>query len=169
MGETSLASEGSLWMGASAAVRVPWGRIRVGPRARFATQSGASSSKPAVYEEDKDADLARLAAELLLEADRPFALGPLWLSPGLAVGGTWMRSQASHEEKVTVVHAIEPVAEGRLTLTVPIGQRLGLEVALGFAITPPLGTGPSTQEDFTLPAAPLGRMRGGIGLRYGRP
>jgi hypothetical protein len=169
MGETSLASEGSLWMGASAAGRVGWGPTRLGTRARFSTQTVASASKPAVYKEDKDADLARLAAELILEAEHPFALGPVWLSPGLGVGGTWTRNRASHEEKMTVVHAIGPVVEGRLILTIPLGQHLGLEVGLGLAIAPALGTGASRQDDFTVPAAPLGQLRGGIGLRYGRP
>jgi hypothetical protein len=156
-------------VGASVGVRVGWGPICLGPRARFATQTVASASRPAVYKGDKGADLGRLAADLMLEVERPFALGPVWLSPGLGIGGTWMRNRASHEEKVTVVHAIGPVGEGRVTLTIPLGQRLRLDVGLGLAIAPPLGTGPSTQDEFTLPAAPLGQLRGGLGLRYGRP
>src|SRR5439155_20689869 len=53
MGETALATDGSLWSGASAAAGLRWGRFRLGPRARFAAQVVASRSQLAVYEADK--------------------------------------------------------------------------------------------------------------------
>jgi hypothetical protein len=168
IGETSVGNDRSLWTGASAAARMRWGRLRVGPLARFAATI-ASGSSPALYREDKDAELGRLAAELLVTADRPIPLGPLWLSPGVAVGAGWVRSKASHEEEATVVHALGPRAEARLTLTIPFGPRLGLDVGLGVGLTPRLEAATSVQDDFTLPAAPPAQLRGGFGLRYGLP
>jgi hypothetical protein len=167
MGESGVASEGSVWMGASAAARSGWGTFRIGPRARFTSQTVASRSQLAVYEENQDADLDRLAAELLVEAERPFAVGAVWLTPGLGAGARWLRTRASHEEQQTVASAINPIAEARLTLTVPLGGRLGLDLAVGLVVAGPRGA--AVQDDFTLPAAPAGQLRAGLGLRYGRP
>jgi len=168
MGETGLASDRSLWAGASAATRMRWGGFRLGPRVRFAAQAVASDARRAVYKDDRDADLRHLGAELLLALDRPFALGPLWLTPGLGLGAAWSRARAVHEERTTVADSFAPRAEADLTLTIPLWRRLGLDVGLGFAVTPALRHF-TEQDDFTIPAAPAGQLRGGLGLRYGRP
>jgi hypothetical protein len=91
------------------------------------------------------------------------------LGPGLGIGASWLRARASHEEHDADVASVAPVAEGRATLTVPMGRGFGIDLGVGFALSPTAAAGPVEEDDFTLPGRPRAGLRAGIGLRWGGP
>jgi hypothetical protein len=150
-GETAVGSDGSAWLGGTAGVCLAMGRICLGPAARFAAADG------------------RRALDGLLAARLPIALGGLTLAPGLAVGYGWHHRAAdlhqlqADQQLVGVVGETGPVSshgprlEGELSLSIPLGASLALELRTGLGGAPQVEAGPRLH------------LRGGLGLRVGGP
>jgi hypothetical protein len=164
-GETSLATDGSIWFGLSAGLCVPMGPVCTGALARVA-------SDPGRWGDSQDRHSSRLAADVLLGAALPFRRGRLTLLPALALGVGWMRTSAL---KSTVSGDTLDVDSGgirtssSIQISFALSPRLALDLGLTVDFAPLAHTAPYDAEATFLAGEPLAYFRAGVGLRIGLP
>ena len=179
-GQTSLATDGSLWMGAALGACVRVGSFCVGVEIQVAGDTAATGNIGARYtaipegsgascQEAQQHKLTRLAAEALLTADLPLRIGAGTLGPGIGLGAGWLSTSAvlgTHGANAT---AVGPRAETRILFSWPLAWGLAVDVALWADISPLAHRTHFTAGGFDLPGEPLGFLRTQLGLRYGPP
>jgi hypothetical protein len=179
-GETSVATDGSLWMGAAlgACVRVGWScvglQIQVAGDTATTGHVGARYTAPpdssgAGCQEPQQRKLTRLGAEALLTADLPLRIGAGTLGPGIGLGAGWLSTSAVLDDHGANETAVGLRAATRILLSWPLAWGLALDVGLWADILPFAHTNKFTKGGFDLPGEPRGFLRAGLGLRYGPP
>ena len=153
--ETSLASDGTRWLGAQFGACIMFGPLCAAARLRFATVVGGT--------EDWRADLDRHSVELLLGADLPLHCGRATFSPGLAAGIGWTHTHEEDSPRGGETGGLR--AEAHAGLAYPFSRRLAAEVALTIAVTQ--ATPVETSSPIPLPDEPRFLTRLGAGLRFG--
>jgi hypothetical protein len=166
--ESALASDQSLWWGASLGGCLTVGRLCLGLLGRFAADGGAGGASPARFRQTSPATLDRLSLEALLGGDVSVSSGRFDLSVGLAAGVGRLASDVRSDEFGRQVSGIGPRAEGHVNLALLVASQLGLDVELAASVAPTARRQPSTAGYFTVPGEPLGQLRLALGARWGR-
>jgi hypothetical protein len=164
--ETSVALDTSVWFGARLAGCVRLGPTCLGALARFAADPGLAG-------DSAELDTTRMGLDVLLVVDFPFDLGPVFLTPGAGFGAGWMRSRGKGAGRGTeddvYVDAGGMRADAHVMLTIPVGAGLSLDFGLGLDVWFLTHTAPFDVDGRSLAGEPRGRLRAGLGLRYGAP
>jgi hypothetical protein len=164
--ETSLATDGSVWIGIAAGVCVPIGRACAGALVRVSMDSELTGDSRARHS-------GRLATDVLLGGALPLRFGRLTLLPGLAVGLGWLRTFGL----TTSATDPDPVdADGgglrtgaSLRLAYTVTSRLAVDLGIAADIAPFAHTAAYQSQAVVLPGEPRGYLRSGIGVRWGSP
>jgi len=175
--EPSLATDGSLWMGAGLGACVRVGRFCVGLGIHVAGDTATTGNISAHYAEVSDSSaascteehraLTRLDADALLTADLPIRLGAAGVAPGIGFGAGWLSTSAALGDHAGTVTTVGPRAEARILLSWPLGWGFSADIALRADVVPLAHRTHLTSGGFDLPGEPLGFARLGLGLRYG--
>lgn len=176
--QTSLATDNTLWMGASvgACVRVGW--FCLGLQTQFAGDTVLAGNIGARYAPEggascQDTDptlprqLTRMGAGALATMDLPLRIGPATFGPGLGVGMAWQSTRATLGDHSGNATSLGLRTATHLFLSWPLFGGLALETALWADLHPLAHTGDFKAGGFVLPGEPLGFMRFELGLRYG--
>ena len=176
-GETSLASDGSLWMGAALGACVRVGSFCVGLQIGVAGDTATTGNVGAVYAatcvsssagfQPQQRELTRLGAEALLTADLPLRIGAGTLGPGIGLGAGWLSTTAILGDHSANATEVGLRAETRILLSWPLAWGLAADVGLWADVLPFAHRQRFTSNGFDLPGEPLGFLRAGLGLRYG--
>ncbi len=161
--ETSVATDGSIWLGVNAGVCVPIGPVCAGALARVASDSGWSG-------DSEDLRSGRLAADVLLGAAVPVRHGRLTLLPGLALGLGWMRISALHaigDTRTADVDTGGVRASASFRMSFRILDDVALDLGLAADLAPLAHTAPYNAEATFLSGEPLAYFRLGLGVRIG--
>jgi len=152
--ETSRATDGSSWLGASAAGCGRLGPICAGGVLRGAADTGWST----------DSTHSRREADLLATAEWPLGGGGFSLTPGIAIGLGWLQAQelGPHHDQTQDTGGL------RAGATLALGRALGAGFAIGLVLSVDrfVAGGDASATDGTA-IAPTGQLRAGLGLRYG--
>jgi hypothetical protein len=177
-GETALATDGSLWMGAGLGACVRVGQFCIGLGIHAAGDTAATGKIGAVYNatssesapactDETQRKLTRFGADASLTADLPLRVGAVALGPGIGLGAGWLSTNAALGGHAGTASTIGPRAEARLLLSVPLGWGLAVELIFRADVAPLAHRKDLSAGGFTLPGEPLGLLRLGLGLRYG--
>jgi len=178
MGGTSLATDGSLWIGAGLGACVRVRSFCIGLEIQVAGDTAAtgnigarytavSDSPAASCNEQQQRELTRLGADALLTADLPLRVGIGTLGPGVGLGAGWLATTALLGDHGGNATTVGPRAEARIVLSWPLALGLAADVGLRADISPFAHRKHLTSSGFELPGEPLGFLRVGLGLRYG--
>ncbi len=158
--ETTLASDSSLWFGATATACTSLAPFCVGPRLRVAYDSG-------LYGDYDVTQSSRLDVDLLVAAELPLEIGPVTLVPGLGAGVGWL-----HGERTTSSGAHDqdrggPRLDARVAVEVPLG-RVAFVAYVGITVSPVADTSVTRDADGTYwPGEPRFAGELGLGIRLG--
>jgi hypothetical protein len=155
--ETGVGSDRTTWFGVALGACVRLGPLCAGGRLRLAAVTGG----PGEWQQEMD----RQAVETLVGVDAPVRRGRVTLSPGIAVGVGWIRTEEESANRGQATTGLR--AETHLALSFPLGGRVALEGALSLEVGQTLDAeAPSTEA---LPADPRALVRAGVGLRFEGP
>ena len=177
-GETALATDGSLWMGAALGACVRVGAFCVGLQIQVAGDTATTGNIGARYTATPDGSgascqapqqrkLTRLGAEALLTADLLLRIGAGTLGPGIAFGAGWLSTSAVLGDNGANATSVGPRAETRILLSWPLAWGLAVDVGVWAEILPLAHRNHFTTGGFDLPGEPLGLLHTELGLRYG--
>jgi hypothetical protein len=158
--ETSLGSDRTSWMGMQIGTCISLGPICAAARLREARVVAGDGIWAG-------GTIERESVELLVGIDIPFALGDKTLSPGFAAGlgaiRTEMAGAMAGDDRDDGSAGLR--ADVHVTLTVPLGRRLALDLSMAADMSQ--ATRVQWSSDMQMPAEPLVLLRFGAGLRYG--
>ena len=164
-GETSLATDGSIWFGLSMGACLPIGRMCAGALIRVSNDAGFSG-------ESEEGHTTRLASDLLVGAGLPLTRGRLTLMPGIAVGAGWMRTKAlrpSTDEGMNDVNSGGLRASATIRMSLSVSEKCALDFGVGADVAPLAHRAPFDAELPLVAGEPRGYLRGGLGIRIGAP
>ena len=174
LGQTSLATDGSLWIGAALGACVRVGPFCVGIDVQFAGDTAATGNAGALYTvADSSAcaeprrKLTRMGGNALMTADLPLRVGAGTIGPGFGVGAAWLSTDAQLDQHSGSTTNVGLVAQPRIQFFWPLAWGLAADVGLGADILPLAHRKHLTASSFNLPGEPLGFLHAGLGLRYG--
>jgi len=174
--DTSLATDGTLWMGAALGACVRVGRFCVGVDVQFSGDMAVSGNVGALYTVVDSSNaacteprrkLTRMGGNALMTADLPLRVGAGTLGPGIGLGAAWLSTNAVLDQHSGNATTVGFVAEPRIQFSWPLGWGLAADVGLRADILPFAHQKHLTSSGFNLPGEPLGFLHAGIGLRYG--
>jgi len=166
--ETSLATDGSLWLGVAAGLCFRVGPACAGAIIRVSSDSGASG-------ESREMQTGRLGTDVLLGAALPIQRGRLTLLPGVAFGVGWLRTTALSAPPVpgetdgVDVDGGGLRASASMRLSVAVYRSVAFDFGVAADLSPIAHTGEFTESSHLLAGEPRGFLRGGVGLRVGVP
>jgi hypothetical protein len=177
-GGISLATDGSLWIGAGLGACVRVRSLCIGLEVQVAGDTTAtgnigaryravSDSSSASCNEQQQRELNRLGADALFTADLPLRIGAGTLGPGIGLGANWLSTTAVLGDHGGNATTVGPRAETRILLSWPVAWGLAADVGLWADILPFAHRKHLAANGFDLPTEPLGFLRAGLGLRYG--
>ncbi len=152
--ETAYATDHTLWAGAEIGASIGLGPVCAAARLRVDTVADA----PRAF-----GNFDRENQELLIGLDIPIALGHLRLTPGFAAGLGVMHTHVEEQGQGGETGGLR--ADAHITLTIPLGAQLALDVALSGDLTQ--ATQVETSTTMQLPAEPRGIAHISVGVRYG--
>jgi len=158
--ETTLASDGSAWLGLQLGACVMLGPVCIATR----LHGGKVISEPASL-----ASFERKGAEAYLGIDVPIAVGRTRFTPGFAAGyGTMFTRYRSDGERMGV-EISGPRAEVHAAFSLPLSPHFALDVIATAALTQAAGieTHGAVPDPVAFPAEPRALFRLAIGVRYG--
>ena len=154
LGERSIASDGTNWLGVQIGACVALGPLCVGGRARFALAAG-----PQLQQDN----LERHGFELLFDVDLPIRVGRAMLSPGLGAG---VGSVHTHQDSTGLSESTGgPHADAHVSLSYGLRPHLALELAMSVDVTET--THVESSSAMILPDDPQFFARFGLGVRFG--
>jgi len=154
LGERSLASDGTAWLGVQIGGCVMLGPVCIGGRGRFSLAAGPQLSHD---------NLERHGFELLAAADLPLRFGPAMLSPGLGIG---VGSVHTHQKGTGEAEGTGgPHADAHVSLAYQLRPHLALEAAMSVDVTET--THVESSSAVILPDEPQFFARFGAGVRFG--
>jgi len=177
--QTSLATDNTLWVGASVGACVHVGWLCLGLQTQFASDSARMGDVGARYAPADGAtcqytdpsgtrQMTRMSAGALATVDLPLHIGAGTFGPGLGVGAGWQSTRATLGDHSGAVVSIGLRSATHLFLSWPLLGALALDAGLWADVLPLAHTGDFNSSGFVLPGEPLGFMRFELGLRYGR-
>jgi hypothetical protein len=164
--ETSLATDGSVWLGLATGVCVRIGPACVGALARVESDSGA-------YGESREMYTSRFGTAVLLGVGLPMRRGRLTFLPGVAVGVGWLRTTALSTGDngpggdSTEVDSGGLRASAGLRLSIAMRPSLAVDLGLAADFAPVAHTTPYNLDSVILAGEPRGFLRGSLGVRLG--
>ena len=164
--ETSLATDGSVWLGLATGICVRIGPICAGALVRVGSDSGW-------YGESREMYTGRLGTDVLLGAGLPMRKGRLTFLPGVAFGVGWLRTSALPSAPAglggdsTDVDSGGLRASATLRLSIAVLPSLGVDLGLGADLAPVAHTTPYNLDSIVLAGEPRGFLRGSLGVRLG--
>lgn len=165
LGTVAYASDASLWVDAVALACAEYGPVCLGGlvRASFdSTELGASDR----YE------TRRVAMDAVLMAELPARFGAVTISPGVGVGGGWMRSASDVEEAPDDTRTVDRGTlrfDAHVRVALQRRRPLGLELGVFADVAPLAHTARFTGDGVTLAGEPRWSLRAGLGVRYSDP
>lgn len=165
--ESSIGTDRSFWTGGRAAACVSIRAFCPGFVLRMAYDPRKTTG--ASYDRGDVDDLRRFTADALLGIDRPFEYGRATLTPGLAAGVQWLVANTTRGEHDGNVARLAFATEARLVLGIAIARAVSVELGVSALLSPFRHRDAFEEDGFTIPGNPLGYLRAGLGLRYGRP
>ena len=165
--ESSVAFDGSLWLGGTFTGCVMLGPVCTGGILRVMGDTRNAG-------EGERLNSKRLGAEVLVSASLPISLSSVTLAPGVALGLGWNRitsryPPASAKEDPVDVDSGSPRTEAFLTASLHLDQGLALDGVVFAGWTPLAHTAPFSDDGVDLSGEPRGRVGLGLGLSYGTP
>jgi hypothetical protein len=156
-GETSLASDGTMWVGGSVGACVRLGPMCAAARARFA--------QVLLGPHPFDGAIDRHSIEVLLGADLPLSYGGVKFAPGLAGGMGSIHTTFEDEEGLHMGRETGGMrADAHITVSIPLRHKLAFDLAGSVDVIQ------QTEIEHTstmkMPGDPVGFLRVGAGLRY---
>lgn len=176
VGDTSLATDGTLWMGAALGACVRAGRFCVGIDLQFRGDTAASGNVGALYTvvdssnaacSEPQRKLTRMGGNALVTVDLPLRVGAGTIGPGIGLGAGWLSTSAVLDQHGGDATTVGLVAEPRIFFSWPLAWGLAADVGLRADILPLAHRKHLTSSGFNLPGEPLGYLHAGLGLRYG--
>ena len=164
-GETSLATDGSIWFGLSVGVCLRIGPTCAGAFARVSDDAGFSGGS-------QDSHTGRLATDVLIGAGLPMRRARLTFLPGMAIGVGWMRTKAltsSIAGDTVDVDSGGLRASASMRISFDVSTNVALDMGIGADLAPLAHTGPYEAEATLLAGEPRGYVRGALGIRIGVP
>jgi len=177
LGQTSLATDGSFWVGAAMGACVRVGPFCVGMDAQFMGDTAATGNVGALYAVVADntvctesrRKLTRMGGEVLATADLPLRVGAGTIGPGIGVGAAWLSTDALLDQHSGSTTNVGLVAQPRIQFSWPLAWGLAADLVLRGDILPLAHRQHLTSGGFNLPGEPLGFLHAGLGLRYSSP
>ena len=176
-GTTSLATDGSLWIGAALGACVRVGALCVGLEIQAAGDSATMGNIGARYaaacdgssasSQPQQRQLTRLGAEALLTADLPLRIRSATFGPGIGLGAGWLSTNAALDDRSASATTVGLRVETRVLLSWPLAWGLAVDAGLWADVLPFAHRSIFTSGEFELPGEPLGFLRAQLGLRYG--
>jgi hypothetical protein len=165
--ETSVATDGSLWLGITAGLC-----FRVGPVCAGALVRVSDDSR--TFGESREMRTSRLDTDVLLGASLPIRKGRITLLPGLGVGIGWMRTTASNAAAGSAAEGFDIDGGGLrasagLQLSIAVTRSVAVDLAMSGDVSPVAHTGMFDEGGYMLAGEPRGFVRGGVGVRVGLP
>ena len=166
--ETSLATDGSLWLGVTAGLCFRVGPACAGAIVRVSSHSVASG-------ESREMQTGRLGTDVLLGASLPIQRGRLTLLPGVGFGVGWLRTTALSAAPVPGESDGVDVdggglrASASMRLSVAVYRSVAVDFGVAADLSPIAHTDEFTESSHLLAGEPRGFLRGGVGLRVGVP
>jgi hypothetical protein len=149
--ETSLANDGTRWMGMSVGACVMLGPLCAAVRLR----GNAVKNERGVW------DVAnRKSGEILVGLDVPFRLGRFLLTPGVATGGGDVTTKAD----APTSRSNNFRAQAHVSLSIPLTTSLAVDVYITGTLAQQVEREPGYM---TTIEEPYGFLRFGLGMRYG--
>jgi len=177
VGDTSLATDGSLWIGAALGACVHVGSFCVGSEVQFTGDTAATGNIGALYTVPSDNSnaacteprrkLTRMGSNALITADLPLRVGAGTIGLGIGLGASWLSTDAVLDQHSGSTTTVGLVAEPRILFSWPLTWGLAADVSLRAAISPFAHRKHLASNGFDLPGEPLGFLHAGLGLRYG--
>lgn len=160
-GETSFASDRTVWQGMQLAACIMLGPICAAAR----VHGGKVIAHPASWD-----GFARHGAEIYVGIDIPIALGRARLTPGFAAGYGAMFTRHIRDGEPMGVENSGPRAEVHAGVSLPITAHLAVDVVATGALTQAASTeihGDPPDPSLIYPAEPRALFRVAVGVRYG--
>lgn len=120
----AIASDGSRWVGAGAALCVRVGQWCLGVRGRYWVDTGGAPPRGEVTVHRRHAGTAQLHVTLRIDA------GPVVLGPFLAAGLGWMRTDSAQGSEAFQTRDVPVESSLGVALSVPMSKALAFDVAL---------------------------------------
>jgi len=174
--DTSLATDGTLWIGAALGACLRVGRFCVGVDVQFSGDTAATGNVGALYTVVDSSNaacteprrkLTRIGGNALVTADLPLRVGAGTIGPGIGLGAGWMSTSAVLDQHGGDATTVGLVAEPRIVFSWPLAWGFAADVSLRADVLPFADRKHPTSGGFNLPGEPLGYLRAGLGLRYG--
>jgi hypothetical protein len=159
LGETSVASDGTGWLGAHVGACITLGPMCAAARVRLATVLGG----PGPFHNLLD----RRSVEVLFGGDIPLSVGKFTISPGFAGGvGSIFTRVSNTEGRRMSSEAGGLRADVHASMIYPMTKRFALEIAVALELTQSTHID-TFNPDIQFPDPPPFLARLGFGLRYG--
>jgi hypothetical protein len=163
LAETSIASDGTAWGGASATACLRLWRLCAGLLGRYSTT---------LVRGGDPARSSRGGGDLLVTADLPLHIRRVILQPGLGIGVGWMRTTAgvaNFKGEYELIDTGGLRLNAHLTAVVPLTRYLSFQASVAFDISPLVDPGHRVEDSTQFPTEPRYYGRLGLGLLFGRP
>lgn len=163
--ESSLASDGSVWLGVKVRACVDLGPLCVGGAARFSRDAELTGSA-------ERTETARSESAVLLTAEWPIMRGRWSIAPGLGIGVGWVHLRrdvmSGDGDQQLELDTGGLRGEARVGISVPIGRSIALTFGGALGIAPAAHTQTFHEEGVDIAAEPraFGRLDIGIELGY---
>jgi hypothetical protein len=166
--ETSIGTDGSLWLGMSAGLCFRVGAACAGALVRVSDDSGT-------FGESREMRTARLGTDILLGASLPIRKGPVTLLPGLAVGVGWLRTTALSTTAPNSgsdgfdIDGGGLRASATMSVSIALTRRIAIDLGMAADLLPLAHTAPFSEGSYILAGEPRALLRGTAGIRVGLP
>lgn len=165
--ETSLATDGSLWLGVTVGLCLRVGPACAGVLVRVSNDGGT-------FGESHEMRTGRFGTDVLLGAGLPIRRGRLTLIPGAAVGVGWLRTSALSPTVDVGGDGVDVDGGGlrasaSLRLSIAVTHTLAADFGIAADLSPVAHTAPFNADSTPLAGEPRGFFRGGVGVRWGVP
>jgi hypothetical protein len=164
--ESSIATDGSLWLGVNAGLCFQIGAVCAGALVRV-------SNDAAILGESREMQTGRLGTDVLLGAALPIRKGRLTMLPGVAVGVGWLRTTALNaapdptQSDGVDVDGGGLRASASLRLSLAVTRSLAIDLGMAADVAPVAHTSEFKEGQALMAGEPRGFIRGGLGVRLG--
>ena len=165
--ETSVATDGSLWLGVTAGLC-----FRIGPACAGALVR--VSNDAATFGESREMKTGRLGTDVLLGAGLPIHKGRLTILPGIGVGVGWLRTTALNAVAPSGSDGVDVDGGGlrasaTTQLSIAVSRSTAIDLGMAADVSPVAHTALYREGSSFLAGEPRGFVRGGVGVRVGLP
>jgi hypothetical protein len=162
LGAVSYASDDSLWFDATALACADLGPFCIGGLVRAAFDSAETGASARV-------ETNRVALDVLATVELPVRWPRFSLTPGIGVGGGWIRSISDVDQAPADTEEVDRGTlrfDAHVRFAAALTETLWLDLGLFADVSPLAHTARFVDDGVMLAGEPRGPLRAGAGLRY---